>query len=211
MCVQDPKRQGAEQYQCGGSSTAARNDRCISEAPESGRTSAGGGYPCRAAGVVSALPASQSPGPSDLDHYMPSKEPFLRKDKRESHYSKEADSPTFCLGKNNTDPSYSCTQEPRGTENGISSRNTDTHVVVTVLSLQTQVEVPGATSERTAWVTPSRRRNKKSSKSLAAKVSAKPSATTASEVTATVCKAGGEEGCKIFMFHVYSEIKIITP
>lgn len=186
---------------CGGSSPAGRNDRCISEAPGSGRTSAGGGNPCNAACIVSALPASQSPGPSDLDHYMPSKEPFLRKDKTESRYSVKADSPTFHLGQNNTSPSYSCTQEPRGTDDGTSSSNTDTQAMVTVFSLQTQVEVPGATPERTAWVTPSRR-NKKSSKSLAANVSAKPSVTTASEVTATVCKAGGGEGCKIFMFHV---------
>jgi hypothetical protein len=132
---------------------------------------------------------------------MPSKETFLRKDKIESHYSEEPDSPTFHLGQINTNPSYSCTQEPRGTDDGTSSSNRDTQAVFTVFSLQTQVEVPGATPERTAWVTPNRR-NKKSPKSLAANVSAKPSVTTASEVTGTVCKAGGEEGCKIFMFHV---------
>jgi len=211
MCVQGPKRQVVEQYKCGGSSTAGRNDRCISEAPESGRTSAGGGNPCRAAGIVSALPASQSPGPSDLGYYTHSKEPFLRKDKIESHYLEEADSPTFYLGQNKTNPSYSCTQEPRGTDDGTPGSNTDTQAVVTVFCPQTQVEVPGATPERTAWVTPSRRRNKKSSKNLAAKVSAKPSVTTASKVIVTICKAGGEEGRKIFMFHVHSEIKIITP
>jgi hypothetical protein len=201
MCIQGPKRQVVEQDQCCGS-TAGRNDRCISEAPENGRTSAGGDNPCRASGGVYALPASQSPGPSDLDHYMPSKEPFFGKDKVESHYSEEADSPTFSLGYNNTIRSYSCAQEPRGTDDGISSSNTDTQAVVTVSSLQNQVDVPGATPEQTAWFTPSRRRIKKSSTSLAAQVSTKPSVTTASKVATTVCRPGGEEGCKIFMFDV---------
>lgn len=201
VCVQGLEGQAVEQYQCCGS-TAGTNDRCISEAPESGRTSAGGGISCRAAGGVYALPASQSPGPSDLDHHTLSKEPFFGKDKVESHYSEEADSPTFSLGGNNTIPSYSCTQEPGGTDDGISSSITDTQAMVTVSSLQNQVEVPVATPAQTAWVTTSRRRNKKSSTNIAAKVSAKPSVTTASKVATTVCRPGGKEGCKIFMFDV---------
>jgi hypothetical protein len=132
---------------------------------------------------------------------MPSKEPFFGKDKVESHYSEEADSPTFSLGDKNTIPSYSCTQEPGGTDDVISSSNTDTQVV-TVSSLQNQDVVPGTTPEKTAWVTPCRRRNKKPSTNLAAKVSAKLSVTTASKVAATVCRPGGEEGRKIFVFDV---------
>lgn len=202
MCAQGQKRQVVKQYRCGGSSTEGRNDRCSSEALDSGRTSARDGNLFRAASVVDALPACLSPVPSDLEHYMSSTEPFLGKDKIESHYSKKADSPNFSLGQNNTIPSYSCNQQRRGTDDGFSSSNTDTQAVVTVFSLQTKFEVPGATPEHTAWVTPSRRRNKKYSEILAANVSAKPPVTKASKVAATVCRAGGEEGCKIFTFNV---------
>ena len=200
MCVQGQKRQVVKQYQCGGSRTEGRNDRSSSKALDSGRTSAGDGNLFRAAGVVDALPACLSPVPSDLEHCMSSTEPFLGKDK--SHYSEKADCPNFSLGQNNTIPSYSCNQERRGTDDGISSSNTDTQAAVSVFSLQTKFEVPGATPEQTAWVTPSRRRNKKSSEILAANVSAKPSVTTSSKVAATVCRAGREEGCKIFTFNV---------
>lgn len=163
-----------------------------------------------AAGVANALPTSQLRALSDLQHYMPSKEPFWEKDRRQSYCSEEAESPNFPFGQNNTSSSYFCTQKPGGTYEE-SSSNTNRKVVATGSPGQTQIEDPGATTEPTEWITPSRRRTKKSSNILTANRTAKPSAATAPKEANTVWRADGEKEGKMSMCDVKCQIKIITP